>query len=126
MTGIVVFAFSLALLFLLFGVKHWERSGGRVLFQEHRARADAFAAAQARVLVRDVPVESREALLHVLQLLAHKAVLGALCALRVAERRFERLADSITGRRTVKKKGSVSLFLRSVAEHKRTLEQEQR
>jgi hypothetical protein len=118
--AMTVFFIALAGLVALFTLKQWEFSRGRVLFLQHRVRADNEA-----LHLKELLIAARADAQHLPPLLldAARSVLQGIAvdAGHIAHwlgEQSHRLADSVSHKRNFERRETKSEFLKKVSEHK--------
>lgn len=114
----LAFFLSLALIVLLFGVKHWETARQRVLFPGLRARADNQAIALKALLERGL-VELQGLppfVAYLSRLFVHEAALGFARLARLMEAQAHNIAELVSHKRTFEPRETRSEFLKKVSD----------
>lgn len=117
MLATIPLALSIVGLLILFAVKEWERSSGRMLFSNFRKRADT-RVLDLHALFRTIPKYTRDVLEYLVHHGAYQGSRTVLLLLRTVERRLMGILNMIKGKGVVTKRELPSSFLRHVAEHK--------
>lgn len=114
----IAFFTSLALIALLFGVKHFEIARQRVFLPRVRERADRQALALKRALERAL-IDLQQLppfFMHVSRLLVHEAALGFAQLARLMESQARGVADLVSHKRTFEPREPRSEFLKKVGD----------
>lgn len=120
MFAIAIFLISLAGIFGLFAMKHWELKKQRVVAPEFRGKADALAIRLKELLLaleadaQKFPPE----LLHGSRTLLHQIALLIAWIFRFLSIQAHKLADSVSHKHSFRRGAPRSEFLKKVLEHK--------